>query len=132
MTNPVSVMRFWAGLDLVITAILALPPTALWFIATLFEINGLLGGSGSPPPFAPVHLLFVCLMGGLGVLWALARLLRPQRFLGLMDGWARLWVAGLLAWFIWVAGAPVALGLFILTELVGSAHQLWVLRRAEV
>lgn len=122
-------MRFWAGFDLLVTGILALPPTALWFIATLYQLNGMLGGSASPPPFAPVHLLFLCLMGGLGVVWALARIFRPQRFLGLMDGWARLWVGGLIAWFVWGAGAPVALGLFVVTEFVGGLHQLWVLRK---
>lgn len=131
MNQAVGVMRFWAGLDFLVTGILALPPTALWFIALLYQVNGQLGGSGSPPPFGAVHLLFVCLMGGLGVVWALARLLRPQRFLGLVDGWARLWVAGLLAWFIWIAGAPLVLGLFVFTELAGAAHQLWVLRKAD-
>lgn len=128
-----STIRMWAGLDLVVTLLLALPPTALWFIATLYQINGLLGASASPPPFTPLHLLFVCLMGGLGVLWALVRILRPMLFLGRADAWARLWVAGLIIYFIVVNEAPVALYLFVASELLGACHQLWVLRsgRAE-
>lgn len=128
MSSPSGVMRLWAAIDLAVTGVLALPPTALWFIETLYQLNGLLGNTAEAPAFAPVQLLFVCLMGGLGVLWALVRLLRPQPFLGRADGWARLWVAGLLAWFVFAVGAPVVLSLFIATELLGAMHQLWRLR----
>ncbi|MGB1580591.1 MAG: hypothetical protein ACPHER_03690 [Nevskiales bacterium] len=122
------VIRAWAGLDLLVTAVLALPPTALWFIDMLYQVNGLLGATASPPTFAAVHLLFVCLMGGLGVVWAMARLTRPSAFLGRLDGWARLWVAGLILYFILTAHAPLALYLFVASELLGGLHQLWVLR----
>lgn len=128
--NSVAVMRFWAGLDLLVTGILALPPTALWFITSLYALNGWLGGTASPPPFDPLHLLFVCLMGGLGVLWALVRLANPLRFLGRADAVARLWVAGLLGYFVVGQNAPVVLALFIATEVLGALHQLWILRRA--
>lgn len=123
-----AVIRCWAGIDLLVTGLLALPPTALWFIATLYQFNGLLGETASPPPFAAVHLLFVCLMGALGVLWAVVRLLRPEPFLGRADAWARLWVAGMIAYFILGAQAPVILTAFIATEVLGGLHQLWTLR----
>lgn len=126
--TPTTVIRCWAGLDLLVTGLLALPPTALWFIATLYQFNGLLGEAASPPPFAPVHLLFVCLMGTLGVLWAVIRLLRPEPIHGRADAWARLWVAGLIAYFIFGAGAPMILTAFIATEALGSLHQFWALR----
>jgi hypothetical protein len=128
MNKPVAVMRFWAAIDLLVTGLLALPLTALWFIATLYQVNGWFGGSTLPPSFDPVHLLFVCLMGGLGVLWALVRLCQPVIFLGRADGLARLWVSGLIAYFVFVEAAPLALVLFIVTELLGAVHQLWALR----
>lgn len=128
MSKQAKVMRCWAGMDLLVTGLLALPATALWFVATIYEVNGWLGGSALPPPFDPLHLLFVCLMGGLGVLWALVRLYRPLAFLGRADGLARLWVSAVIAYFVLVEAAPLAMSLFIATELLGAVHQLWVLR----
>ena len=76
-----------------------------------------------------MHWLFVCLMGGLGVAWAVARLVEPVRTLGLVDAVARLWVGALIAYFVLARGAPTVLLLFVATELGGALHQSWVLRR---
>ena len=122
------VVRGWALLDLVITALLALPPLAIVFVNILYALNGLLGGVSARPPFEPVHWLFVCLAGALGVTWAVARILLPMRLLGRIDGIARLWVCMLIAYFVLVRGAPPVLLAFVVTELAGAVHQLWALR----
>jgi len=122
------VVRGWAVLDLVITALLAVPPLASVFMNILYAVNGHLGGVSARPPFEPVHWLFVCLMGGLGVTWAVARILLPMRLLGRIDGIARLWVCALIAYFVFVRGAPPVLLVFLVTELAGALHQLWSLR----
>jgi len=123
------VIRGWAALDLVLSALFAVPPLAALLLGLLYALNGRLGGVSTAPPFEPVHWLFVCLMGALGVVWAVARLVEPVRRLGLIDVVARLWVAALIAYFVFARGAPTVLVLFLATELGGALHQLWLLRR---
>ena len=123
------VIRGWAVLDLTVSALFALPPLAALLLDVLYSLNGRLGGVSVAPPFEPVHWLFVCLMGGLGVVWAVARIVEPMRKLGLIDAAARLWVAVLIAYFVFVRGAPAVLLLFVATELGGALHQSWLLRR---
>ena len=123
------VIRGWALLDLVVTALFALPPLAVVFIKLLYALNGLAGGSPAGPSFDAVHWFFTCLAGALGVAWAIARLMEPVRTLGLIDAFARLWVAALIGWFVFSRGAPVVLLAFLATELGGAFHQLWALRR---
>jgi hypothetical protein len=124
-----TVIRGWAVLDLTVSALFALPPLAALLLDVLYSLNGRLGGVSVAPPFEPVHWLFVCLMGGLGVVWAVARIVEPMRKLGLIDAAARLWVAVLIAYFVFARGAPVVLLLFVATELGGALHQSWLLRR---
>jgi hypothetical protein len=123
------VIRGWAVLDLVVSAVFAVPPLAALLVGLLYALNGRLGGAAAAPSFEPVHWLFVCLMGTLGMVWAVGRLVEPVRTLGLIDAVARLWVSALIAYFVFAGGAPVALVLFIATELGGALHQFWVLRR---
>lgn len=119
------IARGWAGLDLVVTGAMALPPVAGPFIDLIHRVSGL-----AEPPTDPLRTFFVCLAGALGVLWALARLHDPRRELVLADTIGRLWVAALIGWFVLAEGAPGVLLLFVVTELAGAAHQAQALRRA--
>jgi len=121
---PASTVRFWAWVDSAVTWSLALPPMAPQFIALIYWLNGLLGGSEVAPDFAPIHLVFVCLTGSLVSVWVIARLLHPAPILAVIDGWGRLWVGALLVWFILGLGAPPALWLFVFTEWIGALAQL--------
>ncbi len=118
------IARGWAGLDLAVTGIMALPPTAQILLAVTHRLSGL----AAPEP-EPVRDFFMCLAGLLGVLWALARIRDPKRELILADTVGRIWVAGLILWFVGVQGAPVALLLFVVTEVAGALHQGLALRR---
>ncbi|PPE73549.1 hypothetical protein C3942_12150 [Solimonas fluminis] len=121
---PPRTVRFWAGLDAGI-AWMAIPPLAPKFLAMIYWLNGLLGGDAAAPPLdQPMHLLFVCLTGALVGTWALARLLHPVGLLGVIDGWARLYVAAVLAWVILGLDGPPILWLFVLTETAGTLSQL--------
>lgn len=122
------VVRGWAALDLVVCALFVLPPVAAGFLEVLLAVNGRLGGTASVPPFEPLHWLFVCLAGALGVAWAVARLITPLRILGRVDATARTWVAALILYFVFAAGAPPVLLAFVATELGGALHQFWALR----
>lgn len=123
------IIRFWASLDLVVTGVLALPFTAKVFITVVYALNGMLGGADTAPEFAPIHWLFVCFTGGLGVLWALVRIYQPTVFNCKADAIGRAWMTLLLLYFVFVAGAPMVLLAFVATEAVGSVHQFIVIRR---
>lgn len=129
MARQAAVIRAWAWLDLVVTALLAVPPLAMLFVQVLYAINGKLGGAGAPPHFTSVHWFFVCLAGVIGVAWSLARMLQPLRPLGIIDAFARLAVGTLILYFVLVRDAPVALLVFLVSELLGAGHQFWALRR---
>lgn len=123
-------IRGWAALDLVVTGALALPPLARLFVALVYSLNERFGGAATAPAFEPIHWLFVCLAGALGVLWATVRLLRPLAWLGLADAVARVWVAGLIVYFVVAEGAPLVLLGFAVTEQAGAIHQLMVVARS--
>jgi len=121
------VIRGCAVFDLVVTGLLAVPPAASVFIEVLYHVNGWLGGDAAPPPFVAVQWMFVHLAGTLGVLWAVARIVEPTRFLGRADAIGRACVGGLILWHVVVGGAPVVLLAFVLTEWLGTAVQWLVL-----
>ncbi|MES1942813.1 hypothetical protein PC39_01760 [Salinisphaera sp. PC39] len=122
------VVRAWAGFDLAVTGLLVLPPVARAFLGLLLEVNAFLGGAG-PERLTALGLLFVCITGALGVVWAAARLLRPTRVLGGIDAGARLWVGALIAWFVVTGGVPAIFLLFTVSEWAGGLHQGWTLLR---
>lgn len=122
------VVRGWALFDLVVSALLALPPAAAVFLNVLYAVNGGLGGAAAVPAFEPVQWFFVCLTGALGVAWAVARIVSPLRTLGRVDAIARLWVTLLILYFVFARGAPTVLLAFGATELAGALHQAWALR----
>ena len=118
-----NVIRFWAGSDLLVTGLLAFPPIATAFLEALLTVNTWFGGQVGPQSLSPFGLLFVCVSGSLGVVWAVARILRPTWCLGMIDTVARLWVGGLIAYFVFSYDVPAILLLFVLTEWAGSLHQ---------
>lgn len=119
------VARGWAMVDLAMTSSMALPPSAA-FLADL-----ILALSGQPDrEIDPLALFFLCLAGVLGVLWALARIHDPTRFLVTADAAGRLVVSALIVGFVFMADAPGALLAFVVTELAGSAHQFLALRNS--
>ena len=119
------VARGWAMLDLAVTSSMALPPSAA-FLADL-----ILALSGEPArELDGLTHFFLCLAGVLGVLWALARILEPTRCLVTAVAVGRLVVSALIAGFVAVGGAPIALLAFVVTEVAGSLHQFVALRRS--
>ncbi len=124
-----AVVRAWAIVDLLVCAPLAVPPLAAGVLRVLYLVNGLLGQAAVPPPFDAVHWLFVCLMGALGVAWAVARLVLPLRPLGTIDALARVFVGLLIAYFVVARAAPAVFLAFVATEFGGALHQFWTLRR---
>src|SRR3546814_3312437 len=114
-------IRFFAVLDLLVTAPLAMPGLTRPWTHMLLSAAGQLP---VPDPWllpAPSTVLFAQLLGVLGLCWNGARLAWPydRRLVGI-DMVARLLVALLLVIQL-VSAAPPALGLFVVTELLGAA-----------
>lgn len=126
-----NVLRAWAGLDLLITGLLVLPPVAGWLIDTLMQINGWLGGQTLLTDSSGFAMLFVGITGTLGVVWATTRLLAPTRRLGAIDAVARLWIGGLIVYFVCFRNVPGILLLFVITEWAGGVHQAYRLLGAD-
>ena len=125
------VIRGCGIFDLVVTGPMAVPLAASVFIDVLYFVNGWLGGEAVAPPFVAVQWMFVHLAGALGVLWAIARIMEPTRFLGLADAAGRACVGGLILWHVVAGGAPVVLLAFVVTEWLGALLQ-WVVLRTRV
>ncbi|ASK35457.1 hypothetical protein [Alloalcanivorax mobilis] len=121
-------VRFWAGLDLLLTLPLVLPPTARLLLDTLVWLNHGLGLPGVMGPRPALAMLFACLAGALAVTWALARWTQPLAALGRLDAWARIWVGALILGAV-LDGLPAVLVLFVITEWAGALHQFWCLRK---
>ena len=121
---PARTVRFWASLDTAAGGLIATPWGAELFVRLLYWGNGLLGGTAEAPTFAPVQLLFVCLMGALVSVWVVARWLNPTGLMSVIDAWGRSYIALLLGGFIVVQNAPAILWLFVFTEGIGGVAQL--------
>lgn len=117
------IIRGFAWLDFAITLPFALPYVSHWLIGLIYHIDFLLGFASPIPGFDPVSLMFVNIMGVLGVIWALARIGAPTEYLSRLDGLGRLVVAALIIHAITWGATPV-LWAFVATELAGSAAQL--------
>ena len=128
------VVRGWALLDLGTGLLLLLPPGASQLLGALDVLAARLPGSPrlDPAALGPLGMFFCNLAGALALLWALVRLARPSRFLGLADATARLGVALLIAAHVGLAGLPWSLALFVLSELCGALHQGWALNGRRV
>lgn len=127
---PTRLIKAVAWCDFAVTLPFALPFIAEALIALIYGIDHTLG-FGTPALFfeaGPFGLMFVHIMGMLGVVWALARLRQPLPELARIDAVARLAVAALIIYAISMGATPV-LWLFVATEIVGSVLQFTVLRK---
>lgn len=124
------IIRGTAWCDLAITLPFALPFVAGPVIALLREADKWLG-LGTPAmtfEMGPLAMMFIHIMGVLGVVWAIARLCLPVALLSRIDAIARLVVTALI-FHAMIGGATPLLWLFAATEMLGSAAQFFALRQ---
>ncbi|WBS01297.1 hypothetical protein OU994_23880 [Pseudoduganella sp. SL102] len=107
--------------DLLVTAPFATPWTFAVVHGHLSAINTALGGAPLPA-FAPVHVLFGCLMGTVVLLWSILRIGDPQPRFGRYDGIGRFGFSLWMAWTLAQTGMPM-LWLFIVPELAWGIVQ---------
>jgi hypothetical protein len=125
----IRVIRTCAAFDLFVTGLLALPITARLFVSMLYTLERALGGNGQAPELPPIAWFFTNLAGALGVLWALVRIARPERWLARADALGRVAVGGLIARYLLAGEVPSLMWAFVATEWAGAAAQAWVTRR---
>jgi hypothetical protein len=125
-------VRWVAWLDLIVTGAFVLPSIATGVIALLLDLELSFFGPGrvTALPTAPWSI-FISLMGLLGVVWAIARLIVEDDRLCLIDAVARMFVAGLIIFGLIAMNLPWIFFAFILTELVGTIATLILWRRDE-
>lgn len=124
------IIRGTAWCDLAITAPFVMPFIAEAVIAFLYAIDRELGFATPAVMFelGPLAMMFVHVMGVLGVAWAIARLKQPISELARIDAIGRLAVAALILYSI-AEGATPVLWFFVITEITGGAMQFAALRR---
>lgn len=118
-----AIIRGFAWLDFAVTLPFALPFVSDAAIGLVYRLDAALGFSTVPIGFGPMQMMFVNIMGVLGVVWAAARLREPSETLARFDGLGRVMVAALILHAINLGASPVLAG-FIITELAGSVAQL--------
>lgn len=121
------IVRASAIYDLVLTAPFATPWTFAFVYGQLRVLNAALGGAPLPP-FAPLHVLFACLMGSLVLVWAALRIADPQPRFGRFDGAGRALFTTWMGWALTMSNTPV-LWLFIVPEALWAIAQWLPLRR---
>jgi hypothetical protein len=115
------IVRASAVYDLVVTAPFATPWTFALAYAQLDAVNQALRG-GALPAFAPLHVLFACLLGSVVLIWSLLRITDPQQRYGRYDGAARFLFTVWMIWALQATSEPL-LWLFIVPELAWGMIQ---------
>ena len=100
----------------------ALPTVSYWVIGLIYRADQMMEINSYIPRFDAVSLMFVNIMGILGVIWALARIGSPNEDLARLDALGRIIVAALIIHAITWGATPILWG-FVATELIGSALQ---------
>lgn len=122
-------VRAVALLDLAMTLPLVVPVLGERWLALLLSGFGLLGDTGALLPLSMAAVVGCHLSGVLGALWNGIRVWRPEPWLAATDAAGRILVAALLLYLLLGRGAPPALAIFVVTELIGAVIAGAALRR---
>jgi hypothetical protein len=114
-----------------VTGVFVLPPIATGVVGVLLTLESRMFGAERVAMMpAPPWSIFISLMGILGVVWALARLIVMDDRLCQIDAIARVFVALLIAWGLFAIELPWVFAAFIATELLGTAATAIVWKRS--
>jgi hypothetical protein len=117
-------LRVIIGFDLLMTAWLAIPGLSDWFIQLIDRIGVITGWAAPLAPFDPFAMFMVNLAGVLGVAWNWARWRSASYELAKLDAAARLAVAALILYYVFVLGVTPVILLFVISEVFGSLVEL--------
>lgn len=122
----VTLQKAVCGYDILALLPFALPFVNVQHLATMGQVNALLGGDVWPM-FDPIQLMMVQLLGVIGTGWTVWRWRNVSREIGVFEGGLRLWVAATLLWAFAQTGQPLLL-VFAGIDVVFGAALLMGLR----
>ncbi|WP_412552102.1 hypothetical protein [Shimia sp. MIT1388] len=125
----VTLQKAVCGYDILALLPFALPFVNVQHLATMGQVNALLGGDVWPI-FDPIQLMMVQLLGVIGTGWTVWRWRNVSREIGVFEGGLRLWVAATLLWAFAQTGQPLLL-VFAGIDVVFGAALLMGLRLQE-
>ncbi|WP_371354883.1 hypothetical protein ACCM60_03555 [Pseudomonas chlororaphis subsp. aureofaciens] len=110
--------------DLIVTAAFVTPWSFLALHGLMQQWSQALNLPGELPPFAPMHLLMVNLMGSIVCVWSVLRIRDPQLAFGRYDAAGRLLFS---TWQIYALahGGTALIGVILFFELAWAVAQLW-------
>ncbi|AUG38986.1 hypothetical protein CXP47_03515 [Pseudomonas chlororaphis] len=113
--------------DLIVTAAFVTPWSFLALHGLMQQWSQAFNLPGDLPPFAPMHLLMVNLMGSIVCVWSVLRIRDPQLAFGRYDAAGRLLFS---TWQIYalVHGGTALIGVILFFELAWAVAQLWPVR----
>lgn len=122
----VTLQKAVCGYDFLALLPFALPFVNVQQLATMGQVNTLLGGDFWPV-FDPIQLMMVQLLGVIGTGWTVWRWRNVSRELGVFEGGLRFSVAATLFWVFVQTGQPLLL-VFVGIDVVSGAALLTGLR----
>ena len=119
------IVRASAIYDWIVTAPFAFPVLVSWQLSMLVQLDHALGFASAFPTFAPLHLFFINLMGSIVIVWSTLRILRPEPFLGLYDGFARVLFSSWMYYYLIVWNVTGLLWFLVVPESLWGVVQLY-------
>lgn len=113
-----SIVKAFCLYDLLALLPLAIPVVNAQHLATLSQINMLLGGSAWEV-FSDIQLMFVQMLGILGTGWAIWRWRFFSVEIGRFEGGLRLLFSATLLWAFWLTSHPLLL-VFAVIDLIAT------------
>ncbi|WDH23603.1 hypothetical protein [Pseudomonas chlororaphis] len=116
--------------DLIVTAAFVTPWSFLALHGLMQQWSQALDLPGALPPFEPMHMLMVNLMGSIVCVWSVLRIRDPQLAFGRYDAAGRLLFA---TWQIYALaqGGTALIGVILFFELAWAVAQLWPVREQD-
>ncbi|NNB45952.1 hypothetical protein [Pseudomonas chlororaphis] len=110
--------------DLIVTAAFVTPWSFLALHGLMQQWSQAFNLPGELPPFEPMHMLMVNLMGSIVCVWSVLRIRDPQLAFGRYDAVGRLLFS---TWQIYALaqGGTALIGVILFFELAWAAAQLW-------
>ncbi|HSC88150.1 MAG TPA: hypothetical protein VLC09_12795, partial [Polyangiaceae bacterium] len=106
-------VRASALYDIAMTTPFATPWSATFVLGLLGTLHRQLGLPGAGlPAFESMHLFFVGLLGTVVTAWSIVRLVRPEAWLGRIDGMTRIGFSLWMAWALLDGQSPLLAGFF--------------------
>ncbi|MFY0687583.1 MAG: hypothetical protein JXQ90_10490 [Cyclobacteriaceae bacterium] len=126
-----TIVRYSGIYDLLVTAVYALPWTAVANLEMIGELHERWGMSGNFEMPGNTGLFFINLMGAIVTIWSVLRIKHPLPLLGLYDGIARFSFSAIFSYYLLAQGLTSLIWFFLIPELIWGVVQVYGYVRLE-